>query len=211
MESLRAYCGNVAAPCYVTDAHGLILFYNEEAVALWGRRPVLGEERWCGSWRIYAHTGEPLPHEFCPLAIAIKENRPIGNVEAVVERPDGSRVRFLPLATPIRDAAGRLTGAINILLHSDLLPGGSAPEPGQSRRVAAHAHLTERVRLLSNRERQVMAGIVAGQSTKLIARSLAISPRTVEVHRRSLMSKLQVKSVAELVRIALSAEHSDAH
>ena len=61
MESLRAYCGNVAAPCYVTDAHGLILFYNEEAVALWGRRPVLGEERWCGSWRIYAHTGEPLP------------------------------------------------------------------------------------------------------------------------------------------------------
>jgi len=49
----------------------------------------------------------------------------------------------------------------------------------------------------------VLDGIVAGHRTKLIARRLGISPRTVEVHRHNVMAKLQVRSVAELVRMSL--------
>lgn len=62
-----------------------------------------------------------------------------------------------------------------------------------------------RVRLasLSERERQVLKGVVAGQPNKIIAAELGISPRTVEVYRASLMGKMQAKSLAELVRMVL--------
>ena len=56
---------------------------------------------------------------------------------------------------------------------------------------------------LSERERQVLKGVVAGQPNKTIAAELGISPRTVEVYRASLMGKMQAKSLAELVRMVL--------
>jgi DNA-binding NarL/FixJ family response regulator len=58
---------------------------------------------------------------------------------------------------------------------------------------------------LTARERQVLNLIVAGRANKIIAYELSISPRTVENHRARVMEKLRVKSVAELVRLALSA------
>ena len=101
---------------YTTDATGRITFYNEAAVALWGRRPVLGRDRWCGSWHIYSLTGAPLPHDCCPMAVAIREDRAVRDVTAVAERPDGTRVHFRPLPTPLHDANDNLVGAINVLL-----------------------------------------------------------------------------------------------
>jgi len=50
------------------------------------------------------------------MALALKERRPIRDVEAILERPDGSRIRFLPFPTPLFDQQGRLTGAVNMLL-----------------------------------------------------------------------------------------------
>jgi PAS domain S-box-containing protein len=100
---------------YTTDAEGRITFYNEAAAELWGHRPELGS-KWCGSWRIYALDGTLLPHDQCPMAVALKEGRPVRGVEAFAERPDGTRVRFLPFPTPLRDASGKLTGAINLLM-----------------------------------------------------------------------------------------------
>ncbi|TGW04705.1 PAS domain S-box protein, partial [Mesorhizobium sp. M2D.F.Ca.ET.145.01.1.1] len=58
----------------------------------------------------------PLPHDECPMAIALKENRPLQGAEAVAERPDGVRVPFLAYPTPLRDAAGKVTGAVNMLV-----------------------------------------------------------------------------------------------
>jgi two-component system response regulator FixJ len=58
---------------------------------------------------------------------------------------------------------------------------------------------------LSPREREVLEGLVAGNSNKLIARNLGISPRTVEVYRANLMTKTQATSLSHLVRLALTA------
>jgi len=101
---------------YTTDAQGRITFYNRAAAELWGHSPGLGTSQWCGSWRLYWPDGRPLPHDQCPMAIALKEGREVRGVEAIAERPDGTRVRFLPCPTPLRDASGRLVGAINLLM-----------------------------------------------------------------------------------------------
>jgi PAS domain-containing protein len=50
------------------------------------------------------------------MAVTLKEGRPVRGVEAIAERPDGTRIRFLPFPTPLRDASGKLTGAINLLM-----------------------------------------------------------------------------------------------
>ena len=101
---------------YTTDAKGRITFYNRAAAEMWGHNPELGTSQWCGSWRLYWPDGRPLPHDQCPMAIALKEGREVRGVEAIAERPDGTRVRFLPYPTPLRDPCGRLVGAINLLM-----------------------------------------------------------------------------------------------
>jgi len=100
---------------YTTDADGRITFYNEAAADLWGHHPELGSSQWCGSWRLYWPDGRPLPHDECPMALALKEGRQVRGLEAIAERPDGTRVRFLPYPTPLRDKSGRLIGGINLL------------------------------------------------------------------------------------------------
>src|SRR3712207_7168842 len=60
-----------------SDAAGRITFYNEAAVALAGRRPAVGKDQWCVTWRLYRPDGTRLPHDQCPMAIMLKENRPV--------------------------------------------------------------------------------------------------------------------------------------
>ncbi len=101
---------------YTTDADGRITFYNRAAAELWGHHPEIGSSQWCGSWRLYWPDGRPLPHDQCPMAVALKEGREVRGVEVIAERPDGTRVRFLPFPTPLRDPSGRLIGAISLLM-----------------------------------------------------------------------------------------------
>ena len=101
---------------YTTDANGLITRYNEAAADLWGRRPVLGQEMWCGSWRIFWPDGTPMGHDECPMGICLKENRAVRGSEILVENPDGSRHTVLPYPTPLHDSAGNLIGAVNVLV-----------------------------------------------------------------------------------------------
>jgi two-component system, LuxR family, response regulator FixJ len=65
--------------------------------------------------------------------------------------------------------------------------------------------VTARLNSLSDRERQVLEGLVAGQPNKVIAATLGISPRTVEVYRANLMTKMQAKSLSEVIRMAILA------
>jgi PAS domain S-box-containing protein len=104
------------AAIYTTDANGRITFYNEAAVELSGRRPRLGSDEWCVTWRLYWPDGTPLPHDQCPMAVALKEDRPVRGKEAIAERPDGTRVPFLPYPSPLHDASGALIGAVNMLV-----------------------------------------------------------------------------------------------
>jgi PAS domain S-box-containing protein len=104
------------AAVYTTDAAGRITFFNEAAAELWGCRPELGKSEFCGSWKLYWPDGTPLPHDECPMALALRERRPVRGMEAIAERPDGTRVPFIPYPTPLFDAAGALIGAVNALV-----------------------------------------------------------------------------------------------
>jgi PAS domain S-box-containing protein len=102
------------AAIYLTDDRGRITYYNEAAAALWGHRPILGTSEWCGSWKLRYPDGRPMPHDECPMAIAIKENRALQG-EAMAERPDGTLIPFLAFPSPVRDRSGVTIGAINIM------------------------------------------------------------------------------------------------
>jgi two-component system response regulator FixJ len=65
------------------------------------------------------------------------------------------------------------------------------------------AEIQQRLAALSAREREVLEGLVAGQANKVIAFNLGISPRTVEIYRANVMTKMQASSLSELVRMAL--------
>jgi two-component system response regulator FixJ len=68
---------------------------------------------------------------------------------------------------------------------------------------AERAQLTARLAALSNREREVLEGLVAGKPNKVIAFDLGISPRTVEIYRANVMTKMEAASLSDLVRMAL--------
>jgi two-component system, chemotaxis family, CheB/CheR fusion protein len=112
----RAVFDLVPTAIYTTDANGLLTYYNEAAAVLWGRRPKIGEEWWCGAWELYWPDGSPLPLDQCPMAIAVKEGRAVRGLEAVVQRPDGTRVPVTPFPTPLYDTSGALVGAVNVVL-----------------------------------------------------------------------------------------------
>ena len=78
-------------------------------------------------------------------------------------------------------------------------------QEGEKKRDVARAEIDSRIAALSNRERDVLAGLVAGRANKQIAYDLGISPRTVEIYRANLMNKMQAGSLSELVRMALVA------
>jgi PAS domain S-box-containing protein len=104
------------AAIYTTDAAGRVTHFNPAAVALSGRTPELGTDRWCLSWKLYRPDGSPLPHDECPMALALKEGRTIRGEEIIAERPDGSRAWVAPYPTPLKDANGAVVGGINMLV-----------------------------------------------------------------------------------------------
>lgn len=103
-------------PIYTTDACGRITYFNRACISFAGRTPIPGEDRWCVTWKLYAKDGSLLPHDECPMAVAIREKRCVRGVEAIAERPDGERLRFLPYPTPLFDDDGMIAGAVNMLV-----------------------------------------------------------------------------------------------
>lgn len=116
-RALAATLEALPAPVYVTDADGWVTGFNRACVEFAGRTPAAGRDRWCVSWRLYEESGASIAHDHCPMAVAIRERRPIRGVTTVAERPDGSRVTFVPYPTPVLDEAGRLVGAVNLLVE----------------------------------------------------------------------------------------------
>jgi len=101
--------------CEVPD--GRISYFNAKAAELWGRSPAPGDpdERCCGSVRLFRSDDmSEVPHERCPMAVALREGRSFRNEEVVMQRPDGSLITVMVNIDPIRDEDGRVTGAINV-------------------------------------------------------------------------------------------------
>jgi len=115
-----------------------------------------------------------------------------GDVPLAVEAMKLGAVDFLE--KPFED--DRLIGMIDVALKQAV---SGAQTEAVTQDVAA------RVASLSPRERQVMEGLVAGLSNKMIARDYDISPRTIEVYRANVMTKMQAGSLSELVRLAMRA------
>ena len=113
-----------------------------------------------------------------------------GDVPLAVEAMKLGAMDFLE--KPFED--DRLIGMIEAALRR--------AEPGV-KNEAATLEIQSRIACLSPRERQVMDGLIAGLSNKLIAREYDISPRTIEVYRANVMTKMQATSLSELVRLAM--------
>ena len=113
-----------------------------------------------------------------------------GDVPLAVEAMKLGAVDFLE--KPFED--DRLIGMIELALRQ--------AESG-ARSEAIALDIAARIASLTPRERQVMEGLVAGLSNKMIARDYNISPRTIEVYRANVMTKMQAGSLSELVRLAL--------
>ena len=115
-EQFRQLVQRLPAAIYTTDIEGFVTMFNKAAVQLWGREPELLKDKWCGSWKIYRKDGQELPLDECPMAIALRERKPIYGHDIVIERPDGSRRHIMPHPQPIFDQAGNLSGAVNMLV-----------------------------------------------------------------------------------------------
>jgi len=120
---------SLPAAVYTTDRFGKVTYCNRAAAELVGRQPEIGSDEWCVTFRLLTPEGKELPHTECPMAIALKENRPVRGVEALAQRPDGSFFPFLPFPTPLQDDEGELIGAVNMLV--DLSDRKQADEAGQ--------------------------------------------------------------------------------
>lgn len=81
--------------------------------------------------------------------------------------------------------------------------GAIADQAQAAEHAGRDTELRDRLASLSSRERQVLDGLVAGQANKVIAYDLEISPRTVEVYRANVMTKMQARSLSELVRMTI--------
>jgi PAS domain S-box-containing protein len=101
---------------YVTDAEGRLTYFNPAAARLAGREPALNTDRWCVTWKIFLPDGSYVPPDQCPMAAVLRgEDVPAG-IEAIAERPDGTRRWVVPCPAAIRDDMGQIIGGINILI-----------------------------------------------------------------------------------------------
>jgi len=115
-----------------------------------------------------------------------------GDVPMAVEAMKAGAIDFIEKPfedTVLIEAIGRAAGQL------------VSSRPQEAEDAAA---IKARLERLSDRERQVLSGVVTGLPNKSIAYDLDISPRTVEVHRANVMTKMQAKSLPQLVRMALA-------
>jgi PAS domain-containing protein len=114
--NLHQTLDTLPVPIYVTNSEGVITYFNRACIACAGRTPHLGQDSWCITWKLFPAAGEVLPHDQCPMAVAIREKRAVRGIEACAERPDGTRLSFLPYPTPLFGEDGTLSGAVNIFI-----------------------------------------------------------------------------------------------
>lgn len=113
---LRSVIDALPVAIYATDAQGQLTHFNQTAVEFSGRTPELGSDQWCREMKLFHPDGSAMPYHQSPMAIALSEGRQLSGIEAIAERPDGSRAYFVAYPTPLHDDANRTLGGINMLM-----------------------------------------------------------------------------------------------
>jgi PAS domain S-box-containing protein len=152
---------------YATDAAGTITYYNPAAAEFAGRRPEIGTDKWCVTLRRFWPDGTPMPHDAYPLALTLKEGRPVRGQEAIAERPDGTRVPFMPYPTSLFDTAGKLVGAVNLLM--DITDQKRAEAQARRMRVLLEERVETRSQALAEASDRLMQ---SEQTFKLLVQSV---------------------------------------
>jgi PAS domain S-box-containing protein len=163
-EKHRQILDALPGAVYMTDAEGTVTYFNRAAADLAGREPELEKDKWCVTWQLRRPDGSLLPHEDCPMAVALKEARPVRGAEAVALRPDGTSFAFIPYPTPIFDDDGRLAGAVNMLVDI-------------TERKDADEQRSQLVAELSHRVKNTLATVIS------IARQSFANPDTAMARR----------------------------
>lgn len=101
---------------YATDALGRLRFLNDAAAALWGQHPPLGTVPWPAPWRLLAPDGRSLSAEEAPVAQALRAGRPLHDLALLAAHDDGSRRLVSANPAPLRNAAGRIVGAFDLMI-----------------------------------------------------------------------------------------------
>lgn len=172
----REMIDSLPAAIYTTDAEGRITHFNPAAAAFAGRELELGTDEWCVTWRLFHPDGTPMPHDQCPMAVALKEGRTIRDAEAIAERPDGTRVWFTPYPTVLRDDDGRIVGAINMLVDI-------------TERKRAEQHMQLLTRELEHRVKNIL--------TTAIALARLTKADTIKDFTQALIGRLQALASAQ--------------
>jgi len=160
----------LAVPVYLTDPDGRLTYFNQACAEFAGREPQIGKDQWCVTWKLHTPNDEPLPHDRCPMAVAIREKRSVRGEIAIAMRPDGGRRAFTPYPTPLFDEDGDVIGAINMLI--DVSEEQSEALAEQAKRCSRLAHA------ISDRyTAQILRGMADGYERN--ARALRVEPKPV--------------------------------
>lgn len=112
----RDIIDELPAAVFTVDAEGVLNHYNPACLAVSGRTPVLGDDRWCIALRLYRPDGTALSHDHSPMAIAMRTGRSRRGEEIILEHPDGRRVFVTSHPTILRDDDDRIVGGLDILV-----------------------------------------------------------------------------------------------
>lgn len=182
-ERERRFCellSALPAAVYTTDSEGRLTYFNEAAAAMWGDRPTLGIRPLGGSWKLYWADGTPIAAGDSPMALALRENRPVRGMEAICERRDGTRVPFVPYPTPLHDEAGNLIGAVNMMIDIT-----------EQKRAEQRQHLM--VRELHHRVKNTLATVQA------IMGSTARTATSIEEFQTALIGRIGALSKTHIL------------
>jgi PAS domain S-box-containing protein len=115
-QRLHRLLGTLPAAIYTTDKDGRITYCNPAAVELWGAAPGPGKDKWSDLCRLRYPDGRPMPAHDYPAQICLNEGRAVRGREAILERPDGTRVPVIPCPAPLFDEQGTVAGFVSMKL-----------------------------------------------------------------------------------------------
>ncbi len=156
-ERYRRLLAILPAAMYMCDIDGVITYYNDQAALLWGRAPRPGDtdERFCGAFCLYRPDGTPLPRDRTPMAEVLRDGISVRAQEMEIERPDGARLSLSVNIDPIRDAKGKLCGAINVF--TDITARKQAEAALLGLNETLEQRVAERTELAESRAKQLQA------------------------------------------------------